>query len=273
MSFEVVVTGASGFIGKALLSQLKLNNISAIGLSRKGGYGLKKVSSYLGWEPGVNTVLVHLAQPNNVSNASEGNELTLCKALSEKPWAHIVYVSSSVVYGDKELFPHKPDEKILPICEYAKVKLACENIIMGVGGTCLRFANIYGSGMAKNSVISDIITQIPGIDPLIVKNERPIRDFLWIDDATRCLMQATLLRRGGIFNVGSGTGISIGEIATLSLNLAGENDRLVISESLTQGISCLVLDISDTLKKLNWSPEINISKGLSNLIHTSQTNG
>ena len=272
MSFEVVVTGASGFIGSALLTQLVKNNIPVTGLSRQKGKGLTTISSYVDWPSSEDAVLIHLAQPRDASNPSDGNEIPLCRSLSAKPWRHIVYVSSSIVYGDKKEYPRKPDEEVIAVNEYTNVKLACESIVTNAGGTCLRFANIYGPGMAINTVIADILSQVLGKGPLMVKDKAPVRDFLWIEDAVNALVSASVLKPGGIFNVGSGYGLSIGKVAELVLSLAGEENRPVVSKKPTEGLSCLVLDVSKTRSILKWSPELDMIGGLSYLLKKKMSN-
>ncbi|MBU1012562.1 MAG: NAD(P)-dependent oxidoreductase [Bacteroidetes bacterium] len=272
MAYEVVVTGASGFIGGALLNQLSKSNIPATGLSRQKVEGLTTVSSYLDWLSSKDAILIHLAQPRNATNPSDGDEIALCRSLCSKSWQHIIYVSSSIVYGDTRGYLRRPDEKVTAVNEYAMVKLECESIVASAGGTCLRFANVYGPGMAPNSVIADILGQIPGIGPLMVKDKIPICDFVWIEDAVRCVVLASIVRPGILLNVGSGTGISIGNLAELTLNLAGEETRPVVSKTNLGRSSHLVLDISQTQNILNWSPEWDISGGLSYLLKLKMSN-
>ena len=274
MPYEVVVTGASGFIGGALVEQLKKISIPVTGLSRKKKNGLTFISSYqeLDFSFSTETVLIHLAQPRDASKPSDGNEIEVCKSLVTKPWLHLIYVSSSVVYGDTKDYPREPEEIVSSTNEYAQVKLACESIVVNAGGTCLRFSNIYGLNMASNSVISDILNQIPGDGPLFVRDKSPIRDFLWIEDAVRCLVSTIFLRPVGIFNVGSGKGYSIGELAELALSIAGEENRIVVSKTDLQKKSTLVLDISKTSYQLNWVPKIELEFGLAFLIKMKKTN-
>jgi len=274
MPIEVVITGASGFIGGALLKELRKIGIPVIGLSRHSKKGLTLISSYenVDFEFLNKKILIHLAQPRDAANPSDGNEIMICNSLAAKQWKHIIYVSSSIVYGDTEGYPRKPDEVIYYANEYAKIKLACESIITNAGGTCLRFSNIYGPEMAPNSVISDILSQIPGEGTLAVRDKLPVRDFLWIEDAVSCLISVLVLRPGGIFNVGSGMGYSIGKIAELALLIAGEENRSVISKTDLRKKSTLVLDISKTSSMLNWTPEMNIELGLSFLIEMKINN-
>jgi nucleoside-diphosphate-sugar epimerase len=43
---KIVITGASGFIGSALITRLKKENIPYVGLTRKNINGLTTISSY-----------------------------------------------------------------------------------------------------------------------------------------------------------------------------------------------------------------------------------
>ena len=59
---------------------------------------------------------------------------------------------------------------------------------------------------------------------------RSRRDFLWIDDAVDGLVAIALGQADGIFDLGTGTSLSAGDVARRALALAGEGDRTVISE-------------------------------------------
>jgi len=71
--------------------------------------------------------------------------------------------------------------------------------------------------MAPNNVLSDIISQIPGKAHLFVNNDTPIQDFIWIEDVVRAIELFILTRCSGIYNIGSGKGISIRDLSELSL--------------------------------------------------------
>lgn len=264
---EVVVTGASGFIGQAFLKQARNEKFSTIGLARRRLQGLVSVASYADIPARNGAVLVHLAQGRDASSAFHDAEIELCRLLASRNWRHVVYASSAVVYGDEKQYPRQTNEPVRADSDYARVKLACEEIIESVGGTCLRFANLYGPGMAANTVISEILRQIPGSGPLLLRDVSPIRDFLWIDDAARCLAAVCSLTPGGVLNVGSGRGTSVGDVARLALELADETSRPVIGRISASSPSSLTLDISRTQSALTWSPQIDLRAGLSLLLH------
>ena len=266
MTCEIVVTGASGFVGRALVSQLLRNGFSVTGLSRRRTSGITFVENYTEAPVLDGAILVHLAQSRDTSGGFSDEDIELCRILSTKPWRHIIYASSAVVYGDDRDYPRRPDEAILVSSDYARVKLACEKIISTAGGTCLRLTNLFGPGMGTNTVISDILRQIPGEGPLILRDAMPIRDFLWIEDAASCLISACQILPGEILNVGSGKGMAVGDIAQQALALAGESSRPVASVMSSGRQSCLRLDISKTRAVLNWAPAVDISTGLLSLL-------
>lgn len=264
---EVIVTGASGFIGRAFLKQARHEKFSTIGLTRGRLEGLVSVASYADIPARDGAVLVHLAQGRDASSAFHDADIELCRLLSSRKWRHVVYASSAVVYGDGKEYPRRTDESVKAGSDYARVKLACEEIVGSVGGTCLRFANLYGPGMAANTVISEILGQIPGSGPLALRDVSPVRDFLWIDDAARCLAAVCRLTSGGVLNVGSGRGTSVRDVARLALELSGETSRPIIGRTSASSISSLTLDVSKTRSVLNWSPEIDLRAGLGVLLH------
>jgi nucleoside-diphosphate-sugar epimerase len=266
MSHPVVVIGASGFVGQTLMSCLQREGVPVTGVTRRLQHGLTSVADYADMPMPEGAVLVHLAQARDVSGLSDDGDIELCRALSNRPWRHIVYASSMIVYGDENDYPRQPDELISASSDYTRVKLECERIVINVGGTCLRFSNLYGLGMGKNTVIYDILRQIPGSGSLVLRDISPVRDFLWIEDAARCLVLACRIMPGGILNAGSGIGMSVGVVAQLALKLAGESLRPVVGGSSSGRASCITLDIIKTRSLLNWSPKVDMHTGLSALL-------
>jgi len=267
VSLDVVVTGASGFLGRALERQLRDAAFSMTGVTRGTSPGLVTVQNYADTPHRPGAVLVHLAQGRDTSASFDDIDVLLCRTLAGRGWRHIVYASSAAVYGDTADQPHRPEDHASAYNDYTRVKLACEEIVAGAGGTCLRFANIYGPGMGSATVISDILCQIPGTGALTVRDVSPVRDFLWIEDAARCLAAACRIMPGEILNVGSGYSIAVGEVARVALDLAGEGSRAVIGRNRSSRRSCLKLDISKTRALLKWSPDVDIRTGLRTLLH------
>jgi UDP-glucose 4-epimerase len=266
MTGPVVVTGAAGFVGRSLLKILAGEGVPAVAVTRRATPGAVRVADYADTPAPKGAVLVHLAQPRDASASADPDQLRTCSALADKPWSHVVYASSAAVYGDGETHAHRPDEAVQPVSAYARAKLECERAFEQAGATTVRLANLYGPGMAPNNVLADILRQIPGTGPLKLRDLAPVRDFLWIDDAARCLAAACGARPGGVLNAGTGRGVSVAELARLALQAAGESSRAVVAERDGGRASTLILDISSTRAALGWAPRVALEQGLATLI-------
>jgi len=264
---KIVITGASGFIGSALITRLKEENIHYVGLTRKNIKGLIQISSYTDYKSDLDSILIHLAQPNNSNIQTNGKEIELYEELVSGNWKHIIYISSATVYGDKIKNLRKTQEEIFEYNDYTRVKLKCEKITLEKKGTCLRFSNVYGPNMSNENVISEIILQMYNSEKIVVKNMYPIRDFLWIDDAIYAIIQTIKIKPYGIINVGSGIGTSIEQLIKCVLNIINKPNKLIFSESNEKFSSILVLNINETKKILNWEPKITLMEGLTKLIN------
>ena len=138
----------------------------------------------------------------------------------------------------------------------------------------VRLSNLFGVGMATNNVISDIIDQIPGIGPLRVCDDTPVRDFLSVSEAVSALSQVLEGSFIGIINVGSGIGTSINSLAKLLLTSVGQQDREIIATEPSKRRSINVLDISETLKNIEWSPSSSLKDQIEQFVAIGQlTNG
>jgi nucleoside-diphosphate-sugar epimerase len=124
--------------------------------------------------------------------------------------------------------------------------------------------------MHVETVISAILSQIPGEGPLVLQNTAPIRDFIWVDDAVACLMAACRKMPRGILNVACGRGFAVGEVARMALVLAREGSRPVVGKTSSSNNSCLVLDITRTSSLLNWEPEVELVGGLEILLREKE---
>ena len=274
------VSGATGFLGTELVTQLQHAGLAVRAVARRPVTTVPctvvSVASYSDLEPcSPDDVLIHLAETRDIAAAEKNGNSHLedarstAAALSAKGWKHIVYASSAVVYGDIEDYPRRSDEPTNAQGIYARAKLACEAEVLARQGTVARLSNLYGQGMAGSSVLSEILRQLPGRDPIVIQDPKPVRDFLHVADAARALMMLATSRLRGVYNVASGEGIAIGVLARLILEIADERDRPVQATAPLGRSSHLVLDISKTLADTGWQPQILLADGLRELVRTA----
>lgn len=278
---RVVITGASGFLGKHLVSKLRQNqeaNIEIVGVSRQKIDGLLQVSDYKDTPRG--DVLIHLAEENSRSGAQNGgddalkNASELIESLTKKQFSKIIYASSAVVYGDSSTNKHSITDELISADIYTKLKVAGEQAILTNSNSfVLRISNLYGDGMSPNNVTNTIIQQAKIDNNIEVESLEPIRDFLWIEDATQAITKIIFndskKYKDQVFNIGSGDGTSIRKLAETALQIASRSDFKISARS-TSAPSCIILDIEETIKQLDWQPTVNIYDGFYRLMHSEK---
>ncbi len=272
MTGVVVVTGASGFIGRALIAELSAAGVPVVAVSRRpvetsAGVEATVVNDYAATPVPSGAILVHLAETRDSAAADAGRThldrtVALAQLLAGKPFAHRVYVSSAAVCGCAGDRPHRPDEAVNPVGPYAIAKRRAEEIMLAAGATVARMANVYGPGMASNNVISDILLQIHAPGPIRIRDGQPVRDFLWIDDAARGLAAMARHPAAGVFNLGTGQAHSVRALAELALRLAGQGDRQVVETAPTGRADMLALDPSASEAQFGWRAETGLASGL-----------
>lgn len=274
---NVAVTGASGFIGAALVRALSLlgHHVTAVSRTARDGSpeGLVLLPDYRDTPPG--EVLFHLGESASVADAEVRGDAgvreraELCRALAGR-FQRVVYVSSGVVYGDADERPRRPTDPVVPAGAYARGKLAAEAEVLARGGLVVRLANVYGPRMAPDTVVADVVRGARGPGPLRVRDTAPVRDFLWLQDCVDGLCALEAAGKGGVFNLGSGVGTPIGELARLALELCGGAARGVIASQPSARRSTLVLDIEDTTRACGFRPRVELRAGLSALLGVTE---
>ena len=273
---QIVITGASGFLGSVLLKCLKKNGYNCLGVSRKPGKGYLQVNDYS--DSPVGDILIHLAEisdrglANELSATYELDAARTLNSLLSKGYSKIIYVSSAALYGDNISEPRTENDLIIASDTYARVKLNAEQKVLSRNGIVIRLSNIYGPNMSRNNVFSRILEQLNGLGPVTVMNTNPIRDFLWVDDAANAMLKMVIQSVSGVFNIGSGIGTSIRVLAQEILSASNQEKREILSIKPDPRESCIVLDITKSSLVLDWSPNLSLKEGIARLINLQRDN-
>ena len=262
----ILITGSSGFLGSALSNYLTKKGLECIKATRKNIIGSETVKNYKDIPEA--DIIIHLAQCNDRNFVNKQNRLYVeenietMKYLMNKKYKKFIYISSSIVYGDKFKSPRKVSDRIEPYDKYSEIKIKCENIVRKEKGNILRLSNIYGPGMSNKNVLSKIIEKVKNNEIIQLNNGSSIRDFIWIKDAIQAIFKFIELDiDNSIFNVGSGQGTSIEELINTIL-LVYKKDLPIVYENNKECASSIILEISETKNKLKWEPKINLKDGL-----------
>ena len=146
----------------------------------------------------------------------------------------------------------------------------CKSI--GIAGVALRFQNVYGPGQSLTnpytgilSVFSNLILNKKEIN--IFEDGLESRDFVYIDDVVESIYLSLINDNANdkSYNVGTGIATTVNEVATILQKCYNIDIPTTISGNYRLGdIRHNFADISLIQKDLNWSPKVDINKGLQN---------
>lgn len=266
---KVAITGSSGFIGKHLVKFLKKEKeICVIPFSRKEKkyYFIKDYSKI----KKKYDFLIYLSEDaNSLSyNLLKKKEVlkykSTIKKLSNLYKNRLIYFSSASMYSDKLRGNIRENYKVYPNSVYSRNKIECEKVVKKNNGIILRLTNIIGKNMPNRNVITAILKQIKKKE-IIIQNKFPVRDFLHIKDLQNLILKIIKKPRSGIYNVGSGKGIKIYNLAKAIAKKVDKNKKIISMEKKFQ-FSRKVLDIKKASKNFDWSPKIKILIEIKNLL-------
>lgn len=90
----------------------------------------------------------------------------------------------------------------------------------------------------------------------------PMREFLYVDDmAAACIFLMENDINEGLFNVGTGTDVTIRELAETIMEVVGFNGGVVFDVTKPDGTPRKLLDVS-RLKDLGWQSVVNLKEGI-----------
>ena len=192
----------------------------------------------------------------------------------------IVYASSSSIYGNPSKIPIEEDDPKNPINTYAQTKLDDENLAikyaqMGVRVIGLRYFNVFGERQSPTyaGVIKKFVKKVRNNEPPIINGDgQQTRDFVYVGD----VVQANILAMKsnvdhGFFNIGTGSTITVLELANLIIDSFGLSLKPVHGPELPGDVKITKADISRAKKLLNWEPKTRIEEWLKSTI-TARTN-
>jgi len=283
MAKTVLVTGASGFIGSALVAELRRRGFRVLGHSKADS---DIVTCELAFDEV--THVIHLAGksfgPDSFTEPRAFyttnvlgtiNVLEFCR----RAGATLTFVSS-YVYGVPLSLPIAEDHPLRALNPYSHSKILAEEAvqfyqsIFGITASIVRPFNVYGPGQHRRFLIPTLIRQ--ALDPycrfIDVADMRPKRDYLHVRDMVRLLIATLTNAHGGIYNAGCGQSISVSDLAGAVGALTSEPKPVrVTGEARRDEILDVVADISRAKTDFRWEPEIDLREGLRETIRWMQS--
>jgi nucleoside-diphosphate-sugar epimerase len=273
---RVVVTGAGGFIGQALVPALRARGHQVVALDRAA---VGDIASFTGWPTqlaGCDAV-VHLAALAHARGVDETNlravnvdaALALGKAAAAAG-ARMLQISSVKVLGEET--PQRPFDDTTPLAPqdaYARAKAEAETALRAVPGlslTVLRPPLVYGPGVKANFLA--LLRAVASGWPLPLASIRNRRSLVYVgnlaDAAVRCIESP--LAVGKTYGVTDGAPLSTPDLCRALGAALGRPARLFAWPPgllpVKKMSDSLVVDDSALRRDLAWIPPYSAEEGM-----------
>jgi UDP-glucose 4-epimerase len=185
----------------------------------------------------------------------------------------VVYLSTSAVYEGnpvpyREGMPlHPPDLKALAKCVNEDVAALYVDRY-GIEGVALRPFSVYGAGEESKGPYANVASLFTwamarGRRPVLWGDGSQTRDFIYVDDVARAVIQALRSRVTGAFNVGTGTETRFDEaIAMINELLGSELEPVPVAVPISIYAHRLLADTSQAQRELGFIAQVPFAQGL-----------
>ncbi len=190
---------------------------------------------------------------------------------------HLIYASSSSVYGESKEVPFSTDQKVdHPISLYAATKKANELMahtyshLYNINTTGLRFFTVYGPFGRPDMAYYLFTKAILKNEPIKVFNNGAMqRDFTYIDDIIEGLVriiESPAKDNYKIYNIGNHKSEQLGDfIATLEKHL-GKTAKKELLPMQPGDVSRTYAEVSDLIEDYGYAPNTSIDEGLKRFV-------
>ena len=289
---RALVTGGKGFVGTWLVAHLQACGDEVVAVDREVDVNdARAVHAVV--EETAPDALYHLAAQTHVGRSWDDPEAVvrvntlgtlhvLEAARQGSPAPRVLLVSSAEVYGaiDDSLLPADEETPLAPVSPYAASKVAAEFLGLqaylahGLAVVRVRPFNHIGPGQGEGFVVPSLARRIvearrSGSGRVSVGNLSARRDLTDVRDVVRAYR--LLVERGqpgGVYNVCSGVAVSIEELATRMVELAGGGLELVADPELVRPVDVPVLCGAPGKLRgaTGWEPVVPVDQSLGDVL-------
>ncbi|GJD98062.1 NAD-dependent epimerase/dehydratase family protein [Methylobacterium iners] len=308
----ILVTGAAGFIGYHVCARLLARGEKIIGIDNYNDYydpALKEARTdrlltdrnfnlhrtdfseanaladlvnkyditriiHLGAQAGVRYSLENPFAYERSNIAGHLSVLEACRG--KKNFEHLVYASSSSVYGNRPSYGgafSEDDRTDHPVSLYAATKRSCELMsttysgLFGLKQSGLRFFTVYGPWGRPDMAYYSFTKKIMAGEPIEVYGEGQLRrDFTYIDDIVNGILGVLdcppNAGENRILNIGNDNPEDLMGFIVILEKLIGRPAIKIMRPMQPGDVTATWADISKIRLLTGYNPQVNLSKGL-----------
>ena len=298
----IAVTGASGMVGRHLLTALDEAGLGIAATSRSRPVNLPEAAKWTAWDLlewktpdqldlifGDVDAVIHAgaAVPSRNRDLTSGNlfDTNVRASLALGTWAAdrklpLLLISSATVYADPTATGIIEQATVSPagLGEfYRTTKLLAEQVLQGLTEPGLelcifRPTSIYGIGLPEGKMISDFLATAGRRETIRIS--QPIDDrvnLIHARDIADAAVAALSTHASGVFNIAGPRLVTVEEIATASVSAAGGGTVSVEDGKPSRpATNRFDLDIAKAREQFGFEPKIELDDGLA-MMRASET--
>jgi NAD dependent epimerase/dehydratase len=302
---KVLVTGAGGFIGSHLCEALIETGADVTGMlhysSRSDWSNLEFLdtphkqalrivagniedSDFVSRQVKKVEVVFHLAAliaipysyiaPLSYVRTNIEGTLNVLEAARNWEIEKVIHTSTSETYGTAIYTPIDEKHPLQGQSPYSASKIGADkiaesyNLSFNLPVATIRPFNTYGPRQSARAVIPTIISQALTQPTIRLGSLTPVRDLNFVKDTVAGFIKLAESAEavGRVTNIGSGKGITIGELADIILGLLNVEKPIVVDDNRIRPekseVFTLICDNTQALEKVGWGPRYSLQEGL-----------
>jgi NAD dependent epimerase/dehydratase len=225
----------------------------------------------------------YIAPMSYVRTNVEGT-LNVLEAARKQGVERFIHTSTSETYGTALYTPIDEKHPLQGQSPYSASKIGADKIVESYHRShelpvvTIRPFNTFGPRQSARAIIPTIVSQAMTQDEIRLGSLSPVRDLSFVSDVAQgfIMLAESDQAIGETINIGSGEGISIGELAVEILEMMGCKKRIVADEQRVRPpkseVDLLICDNSKAFKLAGWKPAYSLKQGLATVVDFISSN-